>query len=238
MMKLLVSPRDLKETKEAIAGGADIIDIKNPIEGSLGANFPWIIKEIIALKSGSIEFSATIGDLYNLPGTAALAALGAASCGVDYVKAGLYEVNTTKEATKLSEVIVKAVKEFDSNVKVVLAGYADYSEINSIAPIELPLIAYNTKADYVMIDTKIKNGKTLLDHMSENELKTFTSEAHKYNLGVALGGSLNKTHVQLLKKLKVDVMGVRGAVCDKDRTKGTIRAEKVKELRETIYSDE
>ena len=35
-----------KEALEAIAGGADIIDVKNPQEGALGANYPWVIKKI------------------------------------------------------------------------------------------------------------------------------------------------------------------------------------------------
>ncbi len=45
-MKLLISPMNENEALEAIAGGADIIDVKNPKEGALGANYPWIIKRI------------------------------------------------------------------------------------------------------------------------------------------------------------------------------------------------
>jgi len=43
-MELLVSPCSVEEAKNSLA--ADIIDVKNPAEGSLGANFPWIIKAI------------------------------------------------------------------------------------------------------------------------------------------------------------------------------------------------
>jgi uncharacterized protein (UPF0264 family) len=39
---LLISPINTQEAREAINGGADIIDVKNPKEGSLGANFPWV----------------------------------------------------------------------------------------------------------------------------------------------------------------------------------------------------
>ncbi|MFX0101094.1 MAG: (5-formylfuran-3-yl)methyl phosphate synthase, partial [Candidatus Hodarchaeota archaeon] len=45
-MLVLVSPNTLEGAKQAILGGADIIDCKNPAEGSLGANFPWIISEM------------------------------------------------------------------------------------------------------------------------------------------------------------------------------------------------
>ena len=45
-MKLLVSPKDIEEAKAVIRGNADFIDVKNPKEGSLGANFPWVIRAI------------------------------------------------------------------------------------------------------------------------------------------------------------------------------------------------
>ena len=45
-MLLLISPINREEALESIKGGADIVDVKNPKEGSLGANFPWVIKEI------------------------------------------------------------------------------------------------------------------------------------------------------------------------------------------------
>ena len=44
--KLLVSPKTIEEAKIVINANVDFIDCKNPEEGSLGANFPWIIKEM------------------------------------------------------------------------------------------------------------------------------------------------------------------------------------------------
>ena len=46
-MLLLISPINTKEAFEAIEGGADIVDVKNPSEGSLGANFPWVIRRSV-----------------------------------------------------------------------------------------------------------------------------------------------------------------------------------------------
>ena len=43
-MQLLVSPSSISEARHSAA--ADIIDVKKPSEGSLGANFPWVIREI------------------------------------------------------------------------------------------------------------------------------------------------------------------------------------------------
>ena len=40
VLRLLVSVLDVAEAAQAVEGGAHIVDVKNPREGSLGANFP------------------------------------------------------------------------------------------------------------------------------------------------------------------------------------------------------
>ena len=57
-MQLLVSPSSILEARSAV--DADIIDVKKPSEGSLGANFPWVIKEIKSFAKKPV--SAAIGD--------------------------------------------------------------------------------------------------------------------------------------------------------------------------------
>src|SRR3989337_2390346 len=100
-MKLLVSVTNKKEAVAAIEGGTHIIDVKNPLEGSLGANFPRVIRQVKQIAQNHVEVSATIGDMPNLPGTASLAALGAVVSGAQYVKVGLFGVKTSIEATML-----------------------------------------------------------------------------------------------------------------------------------------
>ncbi len=52
-MKALISPISIEEAKKVVAGGCDIADIKNVGEGSLGAQAPWVIKEIVELFKGN-----------------------------------------------------------------------------------------------------------------------------------------------------------------------------------------
>ncbi len=118
-MKLLISPQNAQEATEAIAGGADIIDVKNPKEGPLGANFPWVIKEVKQLIPEGVQLSCTLGEAPGLPGSMALAAYGAASLGVDYVKAGLSGVQTVQEAVSLLGSIVRSAKICNPKIKVV-----------------------------------------------------------------------------------------------------------------------
>src|SRR5437773_1911092 len=121
-MKVLISPISVEEAQSVCQGGADIVDIKNVNEGSLGANFPWVIRKVVELLKGErVTFSATLGDLPNKPGTASLAAAGLASLGVEYVKAGLYGVRNYDEALPLMAAVTRACREIDSSIKVVAA---------------------------------------------------------------------------------------------------------------------
>lgn len=230
-MLVLVSPKNLSEAFEAIEGGADIIDVKNPAEGSLGANFPWVISEVakIAKKYGK-AVSATTGDMPYKPGTASLAALGAAVAGADYVKVGLYGVKNEVEAKEVVEGVVKAVKGFDEGKKVVIAGYGDHYRINAISPLKLPEISAELGADVVMVDTAIKDGSSIFDHMSFEDLQSFVSMAKDNGLQCALAGNIGWGHLRTLKLLSPDIIGVRTIVCERGRN-SSIKGELVKKLK-------
>jgi uncharacterized protein (UPF0264 family) len=236
LLKLLVSVVNKTEALDSIKGGADILDVKNPKEGSLGANFPRVIKQVKEVTPKNLELSATIGDLPNLPGTAALAALGAAVSGVDYVKAGLFGVKTSEEATTLMTEVVQAVKEYDSSLKTIASGYADFRTVGCVNPLELPMVAHKAGADGVLVDVKVKDGKSnLFSFLTDEELKELVDDAHGYGLLAALAGSLDAMDIPRVHRLGADIIGVRGAVCTKkDRISGKLEQEKVVEFVKAI----
>ncbi|MHA1378033.1 MAG: (5-formylfuran-3-yl)methyl phosphate synthase [Candidatus Helarchaeota archaeon] len=236
-MKLLVSPTDIKEAQTSIAGGADIIDVKNPLEGSLGANFPWVISSIQKLvrDHNNLEISATLGDFPNLPGTASLAALGLASCNVDYIKVGLKGPKNKKDAIYFMKQLCKAVYDFNDKIKVVVAGYADFERFGTIDPMIIPEIAIESKADVAMVDTGIKDGKNLFDFMTREQLKKFIEIGRNNGIVIALAGSLKKNHIPELKEIGPDIIGLRGAACEgSDRLNGKIQIDLVKELKSLL----
>ena len=235
-MKLLVSVVNKKEALEAIKGRAHIIDVKNPKEGSLGANFPRVIRQVKEIVPNNVEVSATIGDLPNLPGTASLAALGATASGAKYVKAGLFGVKTSAEATILMREVCRAVRDYNKTSKVIAAGYADFNKVGCLDPFKLPQVAYKAEADGVMIDVKIKDSESkLFDFLGDKGLKKFVDEAHNSNLIAALAGSLDKQDVPRLYDLGADVIGVRRGVCSKrDRLNGEVQRKAVLEFAKEI----
>ncbi len=231
-MKLLVSPMNLEEAKAAVRGGADIIDVKNPKEGSLGANFPWVIHEVRSV-IGDLPLSATIGDFEFKPGTASLAALGAAHAGADFVKIGLFGIRTVDEATEILECVNKAVKGFDPEKKVVASSYSDYKRLGILPPFELPAIGKKVGVDVVMLDTGIKDGKSTFEFLSEDELKGFVQEAQNLGLLVALAGSIGFGDIEAVKRIDPDILGVRGVVCGGDRN-AVIQEELVRDLKDRL----
>jgi uncharacterized protein (UPF0264 family) len=239
-IEILISPKNIEEAKIVIeAKKIKYIDCKNPNEGSLGANFPWIIKEMKNLipSNSSQLLSATIGDFPNLPGSASLAALGAAVVGADIIKVGLKGPNNKEEGIYLMKKVVKAVKEYNEDIKIVVAGYADRERMGSSPDFMfIPIIAADSGSDIAMLDTYIKDGKGLFDFLSINQLIQFKIKAKDYGLKVALAGNLMKRDLIKIREISPDIIGVRSIVCDGyDRNNGMIKKELIEELENELY---
>lgn len=234
-MLLLISPINTEEAQEAIEGGADIVDVKNPKEGSLGASFPWIIKGVREMTPKDMLVSATLGDVPYKPGTVSLAAMGALVSGADYIKVGLYGTKNYDEALEVMENVVRTVRENSSDAVVVASGYADAHRVGAISPMEIPKVAAESGADLAMVDTAVKDGKTLFDFMNMDDLQKFVNEIHDYGLKSALAGSVKKDQLKPLYDINCDVVGVRGAACvGGDRNTGKIHRSAVAELKDMI----
>src|SRR5436309_16136851 len=63
---LLVSVRSSEEAIAALEGGADIIDVKEPRRGSLGAADPGTVSEIIRVINRRAPVTAAFGELVEL----------------------------------------------------------------------------------------------------------------------------------------------------------------------------
>ncbi|MFX1324150.1 MAG: (5-formylfuran-3-yl)methyl phosphate synthase [Promethearchaeota archaeon] len=238
-IKLLISPKTIEEAQIVISANVDFIDCKNPKEGSLGANFPWIIRDMKNLipNNSSQLLSATIGDFPNLPGSASLAALGAAVSGADIIKVGLKGPKNINEGIKLMKNVVKAVKNYNKEIIVVTAGYADYERIpNPLDYLLIPTIAAESGSEIAMLDTYKKDKKGLFDFLNVNQLIEFKEKAAKLNLKVALAGNLNASVLPDIKKINPDIIGVRSMVCEgHNRNQGSIRLDLIENLKSKLY---
>lgn len=219
-----------EEARAAMLGGAEILDIKNPAEGSLGAQYPRVIREIKDLSAGQVEISAAIGDMPNMPGTAALAALGAATCGPHYIKVGLHGPRNGMEAAALVREVQRAVEGFQ--ISVIAVGYADFSRAGTLDPACLPGMAASEGARGLLLDTAIKDGRPLLDFMDPTSLRRLGEEAHAAGLLFGLAGSLREEHLAIARDLGADVVGMRTAACRDLRRSGPLESTRVRRLHE------
>ncbi len=233
-MDLLISVVDEDEVACAVDGGADIVDVKNPREGSLGANFPHVIRRVRELTPNAIPVSVAIGDFPSRPGMASLAAAGAAGCGVQFVKIGLFGPRDQDEAFAVLSSVCRAARDEAPAVRVMAAAYADARKTGSLPPAELPAVAAAAGADGCMIDTAEKSGCALFTEMAAAELERFITACREARLSCALAGSLAASDLPRLRELAPDIVGFRGAACRGGRRDGRLDRDAVMRLRDLV----
>ena len=229
-MRLLVSVADAGEARAAVEGGADIVDVKNPAEGALGAPAPATIAAVRAAVPAELPVSAAIGDLPDLPGTAALAALGAARAGAAYVKVGLWASPGLDAAVAL----LRAVRDAVGDEATLVAGtYADAERVPSgpLPPGLLVRAAAASGAGVCLLDTAVKDGRGLAAWLAPGALADLVGEAHDAGLEIALAGSLRLEDLPELAASGADIAGVRSAACRAGERDGTVDAGRVQRLR-------
>ncbi len=236
-MQLLISVVNENEAKDAADGGADIVDVKNPHEGALGANFPHVIRRVRQCTPSALPVSAAIGDAPDKPGATALAALGASVCDIQYVKVGLYGTETPRQAVFMLKEVCRAVREYDPGIKIIAAAYADAHIIGALPALESPAVSIEAGADGCMLDTAVKDGDTLFSHLGGDELREFVQNCHKRGLLCALAGSLGEADIPRLSKIGPDIIGFRSAACTGDRIKGIVNRQQVELLKNLISAN-
>lgn len=213
-MRLLVSVVSVEEARRALTGGADIIDVKDPGEGALGAPSPRVLSEVVREVGGVTPVSVALGDLPDMPHTAALAARGAALTGADYVKVGMRGVCEPDGAVAFVRAIADAV---GSQAAVIAAAYADARALDppALDPAHLPELAERAAVSGVLVDTFIKEGRGLYHWLSESQLADLIARTRRAGASFGVAGQLTLGE---LRRVPADVVGVRSAVCrDGDR---------------------
>lgn len=222
-----------QEARTALAGGADIIDVKNPAEGALGAPEPAILRAVRDVVPYTVPLSVALGDAPHLPGAFAMAARGAASCGAEYVKVGLLGSSQTHQALELLRAIRRAAEEVNPGIRIVGVAYADAGRAGGLPPGELPAVASAAGVEGVLLDTFFKDGVSTFDALEQEAIEGFLAAARAAGLSSGLAGSLRPSDFGRAAQLGADIIGVRGAACDGGRN-GSVSADRVRELSRTL----
>lgn len=235
-MRLLVSVISADEARRALAGGADIIDVKDPRQGALGAPTPRVLSEVAQAVRGAAPISVALGDLPDLPHTAALAAQGAALSGAGFVKVGL-RLRDLDRAVAMMSAVRDAV---GRHTAVIAAAYADADALDppALSAAWLPALVERTGIAGALVDTFVKDGRGLYAWWSESELAELVARTRAAGGTFAVAGQLRLGE---LRRVAADVVGVRSAVCRGGDRMAALDAElvaaAVAELRAGVVAD-
>jgi len=203
----LASVTSAAEASLVLAGGADVIDCKDPSAGALGALPEAVVREIVEAVADRLPVSATVGDLPPQPRVLVDAAERMASTGVEIVKVGFFG---DEDARPAIAALGKAKLGRARLVAVLMADQAPDFDL-------IPHLAANGFAG-VMLDTANKAAGRLPTVLPANELSKFVLLARKSGLMSGLAGSLRLEDIAPLASLGSDVLGFRGALCETGRS--------------------
>jgi (5-formylfuran-3-yl)methyl phosphate synthase len=219
---LLVSVRSAAEAIAALAGGAALIDVKEPDHGPLGRAPDAVIAEVVAMVAGRRPVSAALGELLDDRGETLPA-------GLSFVKWGLAGAASTPWGTALEG-------RCGCGPAVVAVAYADWQCARAPSIDRVFAFAVERPGSVMLVDTHCKDvptrgGRrpTLLDWLGIGEVVSLCAECRAAGVRIALAGSLGLTEIRLLSDARPDWFAVRGSVCNGGRG-GCVDAAMVREL--------
>lgn len=235
MTGFLASVSSLAEARIVHAAGVDVIDLKNPARGALGAVEPAVARTVaaaLAPQEGAAEdspgapvLSAAIGDLpvYAAELEAAVARMHA--LGPALIKVGVAD-------PALSRFTLKALARLaGENIPVILVFYAEsYS-----GAVDFRRLA-EAGVKGVMLDTREKANGNLRRKLAPGVLARFVASSQGAGLIAGLAGSLGPEDIAPLLPLAPDYLGFRGALCERGRREACLTAARVAALRKLIPS--
>jgi (5-formylfuran-3-yl)methyl phosphate synthase len=216
---LLISVRSADEAAAALAGGADLIDVKEPARGPLGAANLDVIRSVVQRVAGRAPVSAALGE-WAEPGAPDWRPV--AELGVAYLKWGLAGFDQARFDELLDR---KSL--FPPTAEMVLVAYGDWQRAHSPSPQALADFAARGRFVAFLLDTWGKDGSTLLDWIPHSDVEALTRFLQSDDVSVALAGSLGLSEIEDLLPIRPSWFAVRGAVCSGGRREGAIDSHRV-----------
>ena len=230
-MQLLVSVKNVEEALLALAAGADIIDLKDPNVGALGAlDMPTSLAIVTAINSHAPNqsirqtISTTVGENHTNLDELILAIQQRAAMGEVMIKIAVsalfYSANFWAGMSNLTM----------TGVKIVAVFFADER-------VDLTLLPMLKRAGFygAMLDTKNKHNN-LLQAQTKDDLYLFTHFCHQHHLKSGLAGSLQTQHIDSLAEFSATYIGFRGGVCENFERKSDLSGTKILEVKKLLLA--
>ena len=225
MTGLLVSVRNAAEAAIALSLGVDVIDIKEPARGSLGAASADVVESVVEYVNGRATVSAACGELCDLDVAAARLPPGVAlakAALAGYAERADWRGRWREWADSLP-----------GKTRPVAVAYADNAMARSPPWQDVLALAVDAGAAYLLVDTFAKSAGSLFDHWPASVIEACACEARAAGLGLVLAGSLAGEAVARACEFEPDYVAVRGAACQGGR-EGKLDAGAIGRLLATI----
>jgi uncharacterized protein (UPF0264 family) len=220
---LLVSVRSAAEAHAAVAGGASVVDVKEPARGPLGRAPADTWREVRAAVPRTLPVSVALGELRELEAAERLAP--SAWSGLAYRKVGLSGVAADPRWADRFLALRAALGPGPAWIAV---AYADHRRAGAPHPEDVLDVALETGCAGLLVDTFSKTTTSPL--APTREWAGLVARARAGGLRVALAGGLDEAGVQALAPLQPDLFAVRGAACAGGSRGGAIDADRVAAL--------
>ncbi|HEV8058594.1 MAG TPA: (5-formylfuran-3-yl)methyl phosphate synthase [Gemmataceae bacterium] len=230
MTQLLISVRNASEARVAVAGGADLIDVKEPSRGSLGQADFSIISEIAAIIGDQRPLSAALGELID-------ATSEPPAANFSFVKWGLSGCAMVRNWSDLLADRAAGVQRTNARCQAVGVAYADWRRAQSPSPADVCLAASRVHCAVVLVDTWIKDGSNLLAWLTPSQLIDLRVQCRALGLQLALAGGIDFDLLPIMHEIKPDWIGIRGAACTGGR-EGTLCADRVARLARVVHGSQ
>jgi uncharacterized protein (UPF0264 family) len=228
--RLLVSVRDAAEAVEALAGGADWIDLKEPRHGALGAIDGATARSVVDIVASRAPISAAAGELRDWPGAAA-ELLDVE--GVSLIKVGLAGCARNVAWRDVWREVHNQVRGAGKQLAAVI--YADIAAADAPPAHEVLDAAAELGCPWALWDTFDKSSSALTAQLGAVDLAAQLATARRSGMKAVLAGQVNIARLPLLPWGAFDMIAVRGAACRGSRDSAVCR-ERVAELRDALVS--
>ncbi|HEV3143507.1 MAG TPA: (5-formylfuran-3-yl)methyl phosphate synthase [Gemmataceae bacterium] len=227
---LLVSVRSAEEAETALAGGADLIDVKEPERGSLGKADDDVIAAVVRQVAGRCPVSAAMGELVECMQKGEAPVIPE---GVSWAKFGLAGCRGRQDWQDQIRTLRQKI-ETDSACRLVVTAYADWRRASAPSTEEVVSFALIERVAALLIDTWGKDGSTLLEWTRLGDLLNICNHFRQAGIPVALSGALGRWQIRELRQVQPTWFAVRGSACSQSTRHGLVELDRVQQLVEEL----
>ena len=224
MTGMLASVNSIAEALLVFNAQVDVIDLKQPERGALGALDTDVVRQIVLEIAGRCPVSATVGDLPMQPELVFNAVTAMAHTGVDYVKIGFFpEGDWYATVEKLAQLTPQTA--------LIAVFFADTQP-------DFAIITALQQAGFagVMLDTMDKHKGSLTQVMTHTDIAQFVALAKSHSLLCGLAGSLRLTDIAALIPYQADYLGFRGALCEQHQRTGQLNQQAIAQIKQRLVA--